>query len=69
MRLKYTYKFAASQKVEFFLDVFNVLDKQSATASQWLVAGTASTSLASRPTGSSHAACTLARVTRSDLIR
>ena len=37
MRLKYTYKLAGSQKVEFFLDLFNVLDKQSGTAAQALV--------------------------------
>ncbi len=41
MRLKYVYKFTASQKVELFLDVFNVLDKQSPTAHQGLVAGSA----------------------------
>ena len=39
MRLKYTYKMAGSQKVEFFLDLFNVLDKQSPTGEQSLVAG------------------------------
>lgn len=37
MRLKYTYKLAGSQKVEFFLDLFNVLDKQSGTAAMALV--------------------------------
>ncbi|MGG7603624.1 carboxypeptidase regulatory-like domain-containing protein [Massilia sp. BKSP1R2A-1] len=40
MRLKYTYKLAGSQKVEFFLDLFNVLDKQSGTAAQALVNST-----------------------------
>jgi hypothetical protein len=39
VRLKYTYKLAGAQKLEFFLDLFNVLDKQSATAEQSLVAG------------------------------
>lgn len=39
MRLKYTYKMAGSQKIEFFLDLFNVLDKQSPTSEQSLVAG------------------------------
>jgi outer membrane receptor for monomeric catechols len=39
VRLKYTYKLAGSQKVEFFLDVFNILDKQSATSAMPLVAG------------------------------
>ncbi len=39
VRLKYTYKLAGSQKVEFFLDVFNVLDKQSATSEMPLLAG------------------------------
>jgi hypothetical protein len=39
VRLKYTYKLAGSQKVEFFLDVFNILDKQSATAEQGLIGG------------------------------
>lgn len=37
MRLKYTYKLAGTQKVELFLDLFNVLDKQSGTAAQALV--------------------------------
>jgi len=37
MRLKYTYKLAGSQKVEFFLDLFNVLDKQSGTSAMALV--------------------------------
>ncbi len=37
MRLKYTYKLAGSQKVELFLDLFNVLDKQSGTAAMALV--------------------------------
>ncbi|WP_200934157.1 TonB-dependent receptor [Massilia sp. Leaf139] len=40
MRLKYSYKLAGSQKVEFFLDLFNVLDKQSGTAAQALAVGT-----------------------------
>ena len=40
MRLKYTYKLAGSQKVELFLDLFNVLDKQSGTAAQALVNST-----------------------------
>lgn len=40
MRLKYTYKLAGSQKVEFFVDLFNVLDKQSGTAAQALVNST-----------------------------
>lgn len=39
VRLKYQYKFGASQKVEFFLDVFNILDKQSPTSRQGIVAG------------------------------
>lgn len=39
MRLKYTYKLAGSQKVEFFVDLFNVLDKQAATSEMPLVAG------------------------------
>jgi hypothetical protein len=39
VRLKYAYKFGGSQKVEFFLDVFNLLDKQSATSQMPLVAG------------------------------
>ncbi|TFW34232.1 TonB-dependent receptor [Massilia horti] len=39
MRLKYQYKFTGSQKVEFFLDIFNVLNKQSATSAMPLVAG------------------------------
>ena len=38
MRLKYSYKLAGSQKVEVFLDLFNVLDKQSGTAAMALVA-------------------------------
>ena len=37
MRLKYTYKLAGSQKLEFFVDLFNVLDKQSGTVAQALV--------------------------------
>lgn len=39
VRLKYTYKLRGSQKVEFFLDVFNLLDKQSPTSQMSLVAG------------------------------
>ena len=39
MRLKYVYKLSGAQKVEVFLDLFNVLDKQSTTAEQDLVAG------------------------------
>ncbi|MGO4479855.1 carboxypeptidase regulatory-like domain-containing protein [Massilia sp. 2TAF26] len=39
VRLKYQYRFAGSQKVEFFLDVFNVLNKQSATTAMPLAAG------------------------------
>lgn len=39
MRLKYTYKLAGSQKVEIFLDVFNVLDKQSGMSAMALTAG------------------------------
>lgn len=39
LRLKYTYKLAGSQKVELFLDLFNVLDKQSPTSEMALVAG------------------------------
>jgi outer membrane receptor for Fe3+-dicitrate len=41
IRAKYVYKLTASQKVEFFVDVFNVFDKQSVTAVQSLVAGSA----------------------------
>jgi hypothetical protein len=41
LRAKYVYKLTASQKVEFFVDVFNVFDKQSVTAVQSLVAGSA----------------------------
>ena len=37
MRLKYTYKLAGSQKVELFLDLFNVLDKQSGQTAMALV--------------------------------
>ncbi|CAN7541282.1 carboxypeptidase regulatory-like domain-containing protein [Massilia sp. LjRoot122] len=40
MRLKYTYKLAGAQKLEFFVDLFNVLDKQSGTAAQALVNST-----------------------------
>jgi hypothetical protein len=39
IRAKYIYKFTANQQVEIFVDVFNVLDKQSPTAQQSLVAG------------------------------
>jgi hypothetical protein len=39
VRLKYQYKFAGSQKVEVFLDIFNVLNKQSAITAMPLVAG------------------------------
>lgn len=39
MRLKYQLKFGNSQKVELFLDVFNILDKQSPTSEMPLVAG------------------------------
>ncbi|WP_188827303.1 carboxypeptidase regulatory-like domain-containing protein [Massilia psychrophila] len=39
VRLKYVYKMTGSQKVEFFFDVFNLLDKQSATSEMPLVAG------------------------------
>jgi hypothetical protein len=39
VRLKYQYKFGGSQKVEVFLDVFNVLNKQSATTAMPLAAG------------------------------
>lgn len=39
MRLKYVYKLTGSQKVELFVDLFNVLDKQSPTAVMPLVAG------------------------------
>ncbi len=39
VRLKYQLKFAGSQKVELFLDVFNVLNTQSATSEMPLVAG------------------------------
>jgi hypothetical protein len=39
VRLKYAYKFGASQRVEFFLDIFNVLNKQSATTVMPLAAG------------------------------
>lgn len=39
VRLKYAYKFGGSQKVEFFLDVFNLLDKQLPTSQMPLVAG------------------------------
>jgi hypothetical protein len=38
-RLKYVYKLGSGSKVEMFLDIFNVLDKQSATTHQSLVAG------------------------------
>jgi hypothetical protein len=39
VRLKYVYKLRGSQKVEFFLDVFNLLDKQSPISEMPLVAG------------------------------
>jgi hypothetical protein len=39
MRLKYTYKLTGSQKVELFLDLFNVLDKQSGMSAMALAAG------------------------------
>lgn len=39
VRLKYMYKIGSGSKVELFLDVFNLLDKQSATSHQSLVAG------------------------------
>ncbi|MGZ8304964.1 MAG: hypothetical protein ACXW2U_20840, partial [Telluria sp.] len=39
VRLKYAYKFGAGHKVEFFLDMFNLLDKQSPTSEMPLVAG------------------------------
>ncbi|WP_342114110.1 TonB-dependent receptor [Pseudoduganella sp. OTU4001] len=39
VRLKYTYKLAGAQKLEFFLDLFNVFDKQSTITEQSLVAG------------------------------
>ena len=39
VRLKYVYKIGASQKVEFFLDMFNLLDKQSPQSEMGLVAG------------------------------
>lgn len=39
MRVKYTKKFGANSKVELFLDIFNVLDRQSPTAEMPLVAG------------------------------
>lgn len=41
IRAKYVYKLTASQKIEFFVDVFNLLDKQSVNAVQSLVAGSA----------------------------
>ena len=41
VRLKYTKEFPVG-KMEFFLDVFNILDKQSATSEQDLVGGDAS---------------------------
>jgi hypothetical protein len=37
VRAKYIYKFTASQQVEIFVDIFNVLDKQSPTGAQSLV--------------------------------
>jgi hypothetical protein len=39
VRLKYVYKLTASQKVELFLDVFNLLDQQSPISQMPLVAG------------------------------
>jgi outer membrane receptor for ferric coprogen and ferric-rhodotorulic acid len=39
MRVKYAYKFAGSQKVELFLDIFNVLNKQTPTTAMPLAAG------------------------------
>lgn len=39
VRLKYMFKFGASSKAELFLDVFNLLDKQSPTSQMPLVAG------------------------------
>ena len=39
VRLKYTQKFGASSKAEYFLDVFNLLNKQSPTSEMPLVAG------------------------------
>lgn len=39
VRLKYTYKLTGSQKVEFFLDVFNILDKQSGMTAMPLIDG------------------------------
>jgi hypothetical protein len=39
VRLKYVYKLKGSQKVEFFVDLFNVFDKQSPTTEMSLVAG------------------------------
>src|SRR3546814_11623946 len=41
VRLKYTKAFPVGE-IEFFLDVFNILDKQSATSEQDLVGGDAS---------------------------
>jgi hypothetical protein len=39
VRLKYVYKIGASQKVEFFVDMFNILNRQLPTAQMPLVAG------------------------------
>ena len=39
VRLKYNYKFLGKHKVELFLDVFNILDKQSPISEMPLVAG------------------------------
>jgi hypothetical protein len=39
VRLKYVYKIGASQKVEFFVDMFNLLNKQLPTAQMPLLAG------------------------------
>jgi hypothetical protein len=39
LRLKYQHKFMGKHKVEFFLDVFNVLDRQSPTSEMGIVGG------------------------------
>ena len=39
VRLKYAYKFGSGSKAEVFLDVFNVLNRQSPTSEMPLVAG------------------------------
>jgi hypothetical protein len=41
IRAKYIYKLTANQKIEFFVDVFNLLDKQSPTGVMSLAAGSA----------------------------